>query len=1041
MLPVFLLFFLTEWESAVEAFKHGLYAPALYSIENLLLKEEFVKKDSAYFLAAEASFYLEKYTKAAIYYKKFLTVAYNDSLKRIAVEKMIRSFLLLKSYNEAFEALMEYQYLKISLEILITLAQKLEEIGEKEKAAKIYLKAGRYKDYVKASMLLKELEKSKESLKILNEAEIKFPQKKQEIQFLKYKIYLLLRDTLNALNTLLSITTPSSLKREDQIEAGKFLYALNLYEFSNVFLEGTNSPLLINVLMKLKNYKKAKELLKKDKNNKKELEKVKCLLGEKCDYNVIINTQLTPEEALLIFKRLMQKEEYTIAEKFINKIPLDWRSFKYKAEFYYIQGKYDSALFYYKRFMDFCVFSNYRNEVKEKIFEIENFKIKDANKALKYILKANTVEEKAYAIIKYAKDYIEAIKLIDTLSTSYGLYLCGLCYCLLWKKDKTDYYREQSHDKFEELFWEYSEDTLAEYALYYLFETEKDTLQKYEYGLDYIDHYPEGKFRYEIMYKLALIDLSKGDTASAYENFNIIYLSPKNRFSFPSLYMMAMIEEKEDTFGAIEKLELIEKLSSFPDSLYILSLYRLALLYRSLRNNVKAFSFIKKLAKLLKVLPDTVFMLAKEISEDIENPYIFKNIEITQETQKNYFKFMYILKQKIPPEKKILKFLKIVHTGFTSEFYYFLALNAEKSEYNNIAIKGYKIVLKYPARKEIIKKSAVALSEIFLQKNIPAEALAILEKMSHEFPTDNLILSRFVVALYRTGNITKADSLWEILDKNAFIDTSPLLLEKVAYYVLNNKFEEADSVLKFLQRFRKMENNKKFIYYKGLVKFKKGNFKEAIVSFKKFISKFPNDPTIPEIYFKLGSSFYQMQKFDSAVAYYKKASEYPEYVKRKDALFNIAVIYKQQEKWNKLIDISREIEKLSLTVSEKAKVYYNIGYAFLQKRNPLDALKYFKKALELATDRTMQRDIIYWLGETYFALGQYQNAIKEFLKIPEFGNVMWGGTALWRVGIIYELLEEYNKAKEIYKRIIKLYGEHSMWGAQAKERLKELELK
>lgn len=1041
MLLYFLLFFsVSEWESAVESFKQGLYAPALYTIENLLLQEEFVKKDSAYLLAADASFFLEKYEKALAYYKKFLSLSYNDSLKKVSLERAVLSSIALDAEDKGVEVLNMYPYIRISKSVVLKLGKQLENKGKYLEAAKVYLISKEYEEYVHSAFLFYKAYQKDEAIKTLEEAEKKFKSQKDKIRFYKFSIYFEDKDTLNALNAVSQIENVNALEKKERVQVAEFLYKLNLYDMALDFVKGIDSPLYLDILRKLKKYEDLRSILEKRKyseREERELEKIKCLLEGKCKFQYLVDIFYDEEELLEISSILLKKKQLNILRYFIPQLPQDWRSFFIKGEFYYLSEKYDSALFYYKKFLDCCIFSSKRDYVEKRIFEIENFKLTQPQVALKMLLKTQSIDDKIQVIFKYAKDYNEVVKIGDTVNSPISFYYTGLAYYNLWKKENKKYYLEKASNKFKTLFWKYPEDSLAEYALYYIFKTEKKEMDKYEYGLDYLDHYPEGKFYYEILYNIAVMELSFKDTSAAFETLNLLYLSQKNNFTFPALYLIAMIEAKEDITEAINKLEVIRKLGN-KDSLYLLSLCQLIQFYKEYGNNVEAFHCIKQLAEFLGVLPTQIFETAKEITEKIENPQIFEGMKLTSSFQQNYFEFIKILKLNTSYKDKILKLLRLSSIGFETDYYYFLALSAEKAGYKDIAKKGYKIAINYGRRKNITKKATVALSEIYLKDGDVQQAKKILEKAYTNFPEDQPIISRFIVTLYRSGEIKKADSLWEFLDKKTFIDTSPLLLEKVAYFIQASRYVQADSVLRFLENLRDVRKNKNFLFYKGLVEFKMGNFEKAIVYFREFFKKFPKDRLIPEIYFKMGTSFYQIGNLDSATYYYKKAGSFSGFIKRKDALINVVVIYKQQEKWDDMIEVLHEIEDISLSPEEKAQVYHNMGYAYLQKRAPLDALKYFKRALQYAKEKRTLRDIIYWLGETYYALGQPEKAIEEFLKIPDFGEQEWTGTALMRAGIIYELLGNYKKAEEIYKRMLKIFAPDSIWSMQAKERLKKL---
>ncbi len=94
-----------------------------------------------------------------------------------------------------------------------------------------------------------------------------------------------------------------------------------------------------------------------------------------------------------------------------------------------------------------------------------------------------------------------------------------------------------------------------------------------------------------------------------------------------------------------------------------------------------------------------------------------------------------------------------------------------------------------------------------------------------------------------------------------------------------------------------------------------------------------------------------------------------------------------------------------------------IGDCYFRLQDYINARDAYRKALQL--HKISQRPPIqYWIGFCAFLLGEDQEAMTEFLKIPELypSSGMWVGTAYYWAGRAGERMGKKELAKEYYRR-------------------------
>lgn len=103
--------------------------------------------------------------------------------------------------------------------------------------------------------------------------------------------------------------------------------------------------------------------------------------------------------------------------------------------------------------------------------------------------------------------------------------------------------------------------------------------------------------------------------------------------------------------------------------------------------------------------------------------------------------------------------------------------------------------------------------------------------------------------------------------------------------------------------------------------------------------------------------------------------------------------------------------------AEVGDVYSRIGDCYFRLQEFSNALDSYRSALQ-QQKRSQRPPTQYWIGFCTFLLGRDQDAVAEFLKIPELypSSGMWVGTAYYWAGRACERMGKKDLAQEYYRK-------------------------
>jgi TolA-binding protein len=288
------------------------------------------------------------------------------------------------------------------------------------------------------------------------------------------------------------------------------------------------------------------------------------------------------------------------------------------------------------------------------------------------------------------------------------------------------------------------------------------------------------------------------------------------------------------------------------------------------------------------------------------------------------------------------------------------------------------------------------------------------------------------------------DTQWLAARCSTFNGLGGVLLEKGRIEAEDGRCDESAASLDELRRkFADSEEAAEALFYLALCDLKRGGYKEAAEKLETFVASAPRSAILPQAYFKLASANFGALNLNLAAKYYALAAESardPELAFT--AYKNLGSVYQQLEKWD---DAAATWRKLVETYPERdgiVEILFNLGFCYNQAGKNELAYDVYRRIPDVTPNEEQQGRAHYWAGMSLKSMGRYDDAIREFLRVPYLKTGgMWGVTSKLEAAACYELEADLGQARTIYEGVLSAYGSTSDWGRVASEGLKRIDEK
>ena len=117
---------------------------------------------------------------------------------------------------------------------------------------------------------------------------------------------------------------------------------------------------------------------------------------------------------------------------------------------------------------------------------------------------------------------------------------------------------------------------------------------------------------------------------------------------------------------------------------------------------------------------------------------------------------------------------------------------------------------------------------------------------------------------------------------------------------------------------------------------------------------------------------------------------------------------------------------------------YDSAFILVRKGQYDKAITGFKNFLDSCPQHQAVANAYYWMGECYYSLEKYQDAVAQFdFLLKNYKSSVNGSRALYKMARSKQELKQKNEARQLFERLIKDYP-RTLEAEQAQDRLKEL---
>jgi TolA-binding protein len=286
---------------------------------------------------------------------------------------------------------------------------------------------------------------------------------------------------------------------------------------------------------------------------------------------------------------------------------------------------------------------------------------------------------------------------------------------------------------------------------------------------------------------------------------------------------------------------------------------------------------------------------------------------------------------------------------------------------------------------------------------------------------------RVITSMFRIGQLkeaeNKVDAYGKAYDNDEDADAE-FAFERAMVEFRSERYQQALSMLrKVADKYENTSFIDKSIFWIGKTYEATNEPDSALSNYLLVMHSFPNSAMLPKTYLALGNIYFFREQYDDAIKYYRmivdKPATAPDLMPY--AMNNIIEAYKEVGQNEIALDLTRKfIERYPMHESiQNKKIDLGVLY---QKLGYYDRAIVQLQAMLETTDKDLESEIRYYLGETYFYKADYQQAILEFLKVPYLVNkrtkIDWTPNSYYMAGQSYEKMGKYDQALNMYQQIV-----------------------
>lgn len=373
----------------------------------------------------------------------------------------------------------------------------------------------------------------------------------------------------------------------------------------------------------------------------------------------------------------------------------------------------------------------------------------------------------------------------------------------------------------------------------------------------------------------------------------------------------------------------------------------------------------------------------------------------------------------------------------------------EKLGRDEPALEMYDLVVqRHPTSKQH-PDALLAAAQLCGRLKQPRQAAGYYKRLAKDYPRSSKldsVLYEWAWALRELGKAEQAERLFQRIHEEC---PQSRFWGEAVYHAALRAFEvkNYDGAGALIDELLKAEVDPRVrevaMDLRGKVVVAEADWPKVREAFESLLEEFPETKRRLHAEYWIAQAYYSQHDYDSAD---EKLKQLAEKVKRRrepwmaEIPLRRAQILALQNKWDDAYEIAVEIEKDFPDFQRQHEVDYLLGRC-LANRADFDAARraYNRVIGSTLGAKTETAAMAQWMvGETFFHQKNYQNAIREYLRLETlYAYPTWQAAALLQAGKCHELLGEPEPAATLYRRILKVYPQ-TTFADQAKHRLGNL---
>jgi len=376
---------------------------------------------------------------------------------------------------------------------------------------------------------------------------------------------------------------------------------------------------------------------------------------------------------------------------------------------------------------------------------------------------------------------------------------------------------------------------------------------------------------------------------------------------------------------------------------------------------------------------------------------------------------------------------------------------ARKRNAWKLAKSYYSELLRVAPGTEEALQAEFAIADIAYQRKEYRQARTLYLELMKKAGEDRLrerAAARAILCLYRLGEVSAADGEARSY-KSRFPNTreqqAEFLYEKGEYYIRQKNFVRAEKVFKSLsKRYKGTEHAALGELGLGRIYIITTKTDAALDVLTRLVERYPDTRAAALALLNLGDFYRLNGQIDNAISSLKRVVNHPKAGDAADTATRYLIqLYDQVNLNDQALALARKYLEDHPDDPKSENLQIKIGTLLMEQKDYEAALRHFRRLKNLVRGE-VETEVQYYIGEALMNLGRYDDAVLEYLKVEYLSppsKLPWKVTALYQAGIALTRLKRFDRAKEIFHRIVLSQGASSDFGRIAQARIEEIDRK